>query len=138
MGILPFLSNDFETMTGKSDGQLYFVSGFMCVLYTGVILFKGTWISETKSLEYPSMLIFYDNSILVFRFWGLGKEQVFTRNITMEGDIQYLEPGFVPENKRKYRIEIKTEDAKHLAYLQLNDYSPEMINSLSSIYNSKK
>ena len=56
----------------------------------------------------------------------------------MEGDIQYLEPGFVPENKRKYRIEIKTEDAKHLAYLQLNDYSPEMINSLSSIYNSKK
>lgn len=84
------------------------------------------------------MLIFYDNSILVFRFWGLGKEQVFTRNITMEGDIQYLEPGFVPENKRKYRIEIKTEDAKHLAYLQLNDYSPEMINSLSSIYNSKK
>ena len=84
------------------------------------------------------MLIFYDNSILVFRFWGLGKEQVFTRNITMEGDIQYLETGFVPENKRKYRIEIKTEDAKHLAYLQLNDYSPEMINSLSSIYNSKK
>ena len=39
MGILPFLPNDFETMTGKSDGQLYFVSGFMCVLYTGVILF---------------------------------------------------------------------------------------------------